>query len=69
MTAFGKHLDRGLRALAHEAVGLALEDAGVSMDEIGLIYFANAAGCFTTGQEMIRGQAAMRGLNLTGLPI
>jgi acetyl-CoA acetyltransferase len=69
MTAFGKYIGSGLRALTHEAVGFALKDSGMTIDEIDMIYFANAAGGLVTGQEMIPGQAAMRGLNVSGIPI
>ncbi len=69
MTVFGKHQERGLRSLALEAANAALQDAGMDMGEINVVFFANAAGGFLTGQEMIRGQASLRGIGLAGKPV
>lgn len=64
MTTFGKHLDRTLGALSREALDLALRDAGVPAHEIDYVLFANAAAGLITGQEMIRGQVALKGMDL-----
>jgi acetyl-CoA acetyltransferase len=64
MTTFGKHLDRSLGELTREAVSAALRDAGVDAAAIGYVYFANAAAGLITGQEMIRGQVALKGVEL-----
>lgn len=68
MTTFGKHADRSLRSLAQEAADAALADAGISMDKVDVVVFSNAAGGLLSGQEMIRGQAALRG-SLDGKPV
>jgi acetyl-CoA acyltransferase len=69
MTQFGKFPDRPLRSLAEEAISEALVDAGVRTGDVGMTFFANAAAGILTGQEMIRGQAALRNTGLLGLPI
>lgn len=68
-TAFGKYLDRNLRSLAEEAVAAALADAGATAAEVEAVFFANAGAGLITGQEMIRGQSALRGTGLLGIPI
>lgn len=69
MTPFGKFLDRSLKSLSKEAVGLALRDARVTVDDVERVFFANAAAGVVTGQEMIRGQASLRNTGLDGKPI
>jgi acetyl-CoA acyltransferase len=58
-----------MRTMAYEAVGAALRDAGVDARAVGAAYVANGAAGLITGQEMIRGQAALRGLGLGGIPM
>ncbi|RVT96741.1 thiolase family protein [Rhodovarius crocodyli] len=69
MTPFGKFMDRGIREMSEAAVAEALADAGVAATEIGHVYFANSAAGLITGQEMIRGQAALRFTGLAGKPV
>jgi acetyl-CoA acetyltransferase len=69
MTKFGKYLERGVRSLAEEAVNEALKDAGLEPKDVQTAYFANAVSGLMTGQEMIRGQAALRHTGLLGIPI
>lgn len=69
MTAFGKFLDRGLKALGGEAIRAALADAGVAADELQAAFVGNAMAGLITGQECIRGQVILRALGLGGLPV
>jgi acetyl-CoA acyltransferase len=69
MTRFGKFLDRGIRSLAEEAVGSALEDAGADPAGVQTAFFSNAVGGLITGQEMIPGQAALRHTGVLGVPV
>ncbi|SER14420.1 thiolase family protein [Arthrobacter sp. OV608] len=69
MTSFGKFLDRSVKSLSEEAVRIALEDAGIDADKVDRVYFGNSASGVITGQEMIRGQAALRNTGLMGKPI
>lgn len=69
MTAFGKHLDRSLGGLSREALDLALRDCDVPTTEIDYILYSNAAAGLITGQEMIRGQVALKGVDLRDVTI
>src|SRR5215469_18760803 len=69
MTRFGKYSDRGLRSLAEEAVADALKDAGLESKDVEAAFFSNAAAGLLTGQEMIRGQVALRHTGVLGIPL
>jgi len=69
MAPFGRFLDHPLRSLAEEAAGAALKDAGLTADDIDVIFFSNSVAGITTGQEAIRGQTALRGTGLLGKPV
>jgi len=69
MTRFGKFPDTTVRALAEEATRGALDDAGVTAADIGMVFFANAVAGILTNQEMIRGQVALRYTGLLGVPM
>jgi acetyl-CoA acetyltransferase len=69
MTTFGSFPDATVRSLAEEAVAEALADAGLGPRDVDLVVFANAVGGLLSGQEMIRGQAALRHTGLLGAPI
>lgn len=68
MTPFGKFHARNIRSLANEAVAEALQDSGLQASDIGMIFFANSAAGVLHGQEMIRGQSALRTSGLLGIP-
>ena len=69
MTRFGKYSDRGMRSLAEEAVHDALGDAAIAPKDVEVVFFSNAAAGLITGQEMIRGQVALRKTGLLGIPL
>ena len=69
MTRFGKHLDRSLSDLAHEAISQALQDAEVTKDQIESAYAGTAAASVITGQVCIAGQAILRGLGIGRIPV
>jgi acetyl-CoA acetyltransferase len=69
MTRFGKHLDKTLKQLTGEAIQLALADAGVSASALQAAWMGNAAAGLIIGQEMIRGQVALRSLGIGGIPV
>jgi acetyl-CoA acetyltransferase len=68
MTKFEKS-PRSLRELAGEAVSMAVEDAGIEIDQIEEAHVGNAVAGLVTGQEMIRGQVMLRPLGVEGIPI
>ena len=69
MTKFGKHLDRTLKGLAGEAIQAALADAGLDCSALQAAWMGNAAAGVVTGQEMIRGQVALRALGIGRIPV
>ena len=69
MTPFGKFPDATAGSMALAAVSEALGDGGISANAVGMVFYANAIGGLVTGQEMIRGQVALQGSGLDGLPI
>lgn len=69
MTHFGKFPARNLRSLATEAVTEAIADAGITTADVGMVFYGNAAAGVLHGQEMIRGQSALRRTGLLGIPI
>ena len=69
MTDFGKFLDRGMKDLAREAVQGALDSAGMDKSKLETAVVGNATAGLITGQEMIRGQVALRDMGIGGIPI
>jgi acetyl-CoA acetyltransferase len=69
VTPFGKAAGRTIRTMANEAVRSAIIDAGADKDQIQRIYFGNAAAGLITGQEMIRGQVALRDIGFGNVPL
>lgn len=68
-THFGKFPDRPISAFASEAAAGALADAGCTEEVVDAVVYSNAAAGMITGQEMIRGQCALRDTGLLGRPI
>jgi acetyl-CoA acetyltransferase len=69
MTRFGKLLDRSVKDLVREAVELALRDAGAERAAIEAAWFGNAVQGRMTGQDMIRGEIALRAMGIGGIPV
>jgi acetyl-CoA acyltransferase len=69
MTALGKHVDRSVKQLSAEAVGLALGDAGIDRSKIEAAWFCNIRQGALEGQHGIRGQCALRADGFEGIPI
>lgn len=69
MTAFGKFMDSSVRKLAEEATAEALRDARATPGDVEMAFFSNATAGILTGQEMIRGQVALRNTGVLGVPI
>lgn len=68
-TKLGRHLDKSVKELTREAVGGALQDAGVSLGDIGAAWFANVRQGQMEGQNSIRGQCALTAMGFSGIPI
>jgi acetyl-CoA acetyltransferase len=69
MTRFAKHLDRSVKDLVSEAVRAALADAKLSAKDLEAAWFSNSMWGYFTGQHTIRGQVALRGSGIQGIPI
>lgn len=69
ITRFGRHSGADLRSLASEAALAALSDAATSAADVEMVVFGNAAEGWLHGQEMVRGEVAMRHAGLSGVPI
>jgi len=68
-TPFGKFLERNIKSLTEEAVTLALKDAQIEKGDLESVFFGNAMQGLVTGQEMVRGQVALRHAGIDGIPI
>ena len=69
ITRFGPRPGKDLRGLTTEAVSAALSDAGVPAADVKMAVFGNAAEGWLHGQEMVRGEVALRHAGLGGVPI
>ena len=69
MTRFGKHLDTPLKHLAVQAIEQTLADAGLEPGDLDAAYMGNAVGGLIVGQEMIRGQVALREMGIGHIPV
>lgn len=68
-TPFGKFLERNIKSLAKEAISAALDDAGITKKDLDSVFVGNAMQGLVTGQEMVRGQIALRHCGIDGIPI
>jgi acetyl-CoA acetyltransferase len=68
-TPFGKFVERNVKSLAGEAISAAISDAGIPQSDLDSVFFGNAMQGLVTGQEMVRGQIALRAAGIDGVPI
>lgn len=68
-TPFGKFLERNIKSLTEEAVGVALKDGKIEKGDLESAFFGNGMQGLVTGQEMVRGQVALRHVGIDGIPI
>jgi acetyl-CoA acetyltransferase len=69
MTAFGRMMESGLKAIGGEAVEGAVADAGLQKADIQAAFMSNAAAGVLTGQECIRGEVVLRSVGMGALPV
>ncbi|MGH9213573.1 MAG: thiolase family protein [Acidimicrobiales bacterium] len=69
MTPFGYAPESTVRSLAVAAVDEALADAGLGVGDVDMVVFANAGEGVLTGQEMVRGEVALRHYGFGGVPV
>lgn len=69
MIRFGKYQDKTVRAMAEEAIGLALADADLKKDEVEAAFFSNTFWGMFDNQHSIRGQVVLRGMGIDKIPV
>lgn len=69
MTPFGRFLDVSIKAMSKQATDAALADAGIQREDLEAAFFANASQGHMEGQNMIRGQIALRSMGIGGIPV
>ena len=66
---FGKHMDKGIKDLTALTVEGVLKDAGIDRKKIQSAWFSNSAWGMRNFQHCIRGEVALRPLNIDAIPI
>lgn len=69
LTPFGRFRDRSLSQLAGQAITEALADAGMEPAEVQAAFVANSMASVTTGQVAVVGQAVLRPLGYSCIPV
>jgi acetyl-CoA acetyltransferase len=69
MIKFGKHPDKGVKALTGEALRLVLEDCGLTRSDIQAAWFSNSGWGISEFQHSIRGQVALTANGLDRISI
>ncbi len=69
MTPFGRFLDLTIKSMVKLATDAALADAGIGQENLEAAFFANASQGHMEGQNMIRGQIALRAMGIGGIPV
>jgi acetyl-CoA acyltransferase len=69
MVPFGRFVDRSDRTMVETVAEMAVKDAGLAPSDVQRVVFGNAAAGLVSGQEMIRGQVALQGTALAGVPL
>jgi acetyl-CoA acetyltransferase len=69
MTPFGRLVDLSIKQMTRQAVEAALADASIGAGELQAAYFGNASQGHMEGQQMIRGQVALRAMGIQSIPV
>ncbi|XUW89659.1 thiolase family protein [Burkholderia sp. M6-3] len=69
MTPFGRLTEVSLKAMVRQATEAALKDAGLQKNSIEAAFFGNASQGHMEGQQMIRGQIALRDMGISRIPV
>ncbi len=69
MTVFGRHPERSLDGLAHEALQRAVADAGCKTADIGVAFYAGMTNGPLQGQISIPGQVVFSKIGIEGIPV
>jgi acetyl-CoA acyltransferase len=69
LAPFGRFKDQSLSELAGQAIAAALADAGITPAEVEVAFVANSMASVTTGQVAVVGQAVLRPLGYSAIPV
>lgn len=69
MTPFGKQLNRSIKDLAAEALAGVLKDAGAERGDIEAVFYGNCVQGHMEGQDMVRGEIALREAGIEKIPV
>ena len=69
LTPFGRFKDQSLSELAGQAIAAGLADAGISPSQVQAAFVANSMASVTTGQVAVVGQAVLRPLGYSAIPV
>lgn len=69
MTPFGRLTDLSVKTMVRQATEAALADAGLAKEAIEAAFFGNASQGHMEGQQMIRGQIALRDMGISRIPV
>ena len=69
MIRFGKYPDKSVRSMAEDATRLALQDAGLTKEDLQAAFFSNSFWGMFANQHSIRGQVIMRGMGIDKIPV
>ena len=69
MIRFNKYPDKTVRGMAHEAIDLVLQDAGITKDDLQAAYVSNTFWGMFANQHSIRGEVILRDMGIDGIPI
>ncbi len=69
MTSFGKQLNRSIKDLAADALAGVLQDAGAGRDDIQAVFYGNCVQGHMEGQDMVRGEIALREAGIERIPV
>ncbi len=66
---FNKYPTETVRTMAEQSINLALQDAGISKEDLESVYFSNSFWGMFDKQDSIRGQVIMRGMGVDKIPV
>jgi len=69
MIRFNKYPDKTVISMAHEAIDLALKDAGLKKEDLNAIFFSNTFWGMFDNQHSIRGEVVMRHMGVGNIPV
>ncbi len=69
MIRFAKYADKTVKSMAHEAIRLAIEDAGLTQEMIQAAFVSNSYWGMFSNQHSIKGQVILRSMGIQGIPV